>query len=117
MGWRQGDKTSNTSSHSTVLYNLKAFGVPKHHAGHKNQTQMGYGESWKNHAVSRNVRESAVIAKMLDLKAEGLSYRKIADHLNTNSLPTKTGKGKWSSKTVYQILIRVQRKSSSKGNQ
>ncbi|MEI8347219.1 MAG: recombinase family protein [Pseudomonadota bacterium] len=102
------------SSHSTVLQSLKAFGIPKHPAGRKNQSQIAYGEIWENHSVSRNVRETAVVAKMLSLRFEGLSYWKIADHLNANNVPTKTSKGKWSSKTVHQILKRVQQNSSSK---
>jgi hypothetical protein len=96
------------SSHSTVLQSLKAFGIPKHPAGRKSQSQIAYGEMWENHSVSRNVRETAVIAKMLSLKAEGLSYWKVADHLNANNVPTKTGKGQWSAKTVHQIVMRVQ---------
>jgi hypothetical protein len=78
-------------------------------------SQVGYGEMWENHSVSRNVRETAVIAKMLSLRAEGLSYWNIADRLNATGVSTKTGKGGWSSKTVYQIVMRSKMRGASQG--
>ncbi len=46
------------------------------------------------------------IFKMREFKDKGYSYWRIADVMNTMKIPTKTRKGKWHAKTVYNILTK-----------
>ncbi len=49
-------------------------------------------------------RELETINKMENLKAEGFSYHKIADILNTMKVPTKNKGSRWHGTTVMKIL-------------
>lgn len=49
--------------------------------------------------------ETEVITRMRELRGEGLSYRLIADQLNTEGLPAKRG-GRWHQQTVARVLDR-----------
>ena len=53
--------------------------------------------------------EQENIKKMRELRDKGFSYHKIADVFNTLKVPTKTKKGKWYGKTIYQMLNRNRR--------
>ena len=48
--------------------------------------------------------EQATIKLIKNHRRSGKSYQKITDYLNTNSIPTKQGKGKWSVSVVHRIL-------------
>lgn len=50
--------------------------------------------------------EAAVVARMKELKAGRLSLREIADALNAEKAPTRTG-AKWSKMTVKTVLDRA----------
>jgi hypothetical protein len=95
------------SSRSAVMTYLRLFGFPLKRADQKNKSRIAYGEAWRNRQVVVHKKEQELIEKMKKLRAEGLSYWKIADALNVWGIPTKTQKGKWSAKQVHQILIRV----------
>lgn len=49
--------------------------------------------------LSPVIRES-----LIDLRASGMTYKAIAGRLNTDNVPTATGKGRWYPMTVYQAL-------------
>jgi DNA invertase Pin-like site-specific DNA recombinase len=53
-----------------------------------------------------NDAEQALIARISSLRADGLSFGKIADQLNADKVPTKRG-GTWASMTVKKILDRA----------
>jgi len=94
-----------------VVKYLKKFGIALRTADQaKTRSQLGFGEQWRQRQVQVNKREQDLIVKMRNLRAEGLSYWKIADVLNAWGIPTKTKKGKWSAKQVHQILRRVEKK-------
>lgn len=97
------------SSRSAVSAHLKDFGIPirPHDAAHKTSSQLGFGEAWRNRKVVAHKKEQELIGKMRKLRAEGLSYWKVADVLNAWGIPTKTRRGKWSAKQVHQILRRI----------
>ncbi len=50
--------------------------------------------------------ESAVIEMMLAMQADGLSFRAIAERLNSDGVPSKRG-GKWHPTTVVRVLNRA----------
>jgi len=70
----------------------------------KNKTQLGFGEAWKKRQIVASKKEQEIIDKMKKLRAEGLSYWKIADVLNAWGIPTKTRRGRWHARTVQKIL-------------
>jgi hypothetical protein len=45
-----------------------------------------------------------IIRKAHELKARGLSYRKIADALNESGILTISGRGKWQSGSVARLF-------------
>jgi len=51
-----------------------------------------YGYKEHNRHLIPHEEEQAVIAKMQQLRADGLSYNKIAQTLNNESIPTRSGK-------------------------
>ena len=65
---------------------------------------MGFGEAWKKRQLIANKKEQELIEKMKKLRAEGLSFWKIADVFNAWGIPTKTKRGRWHARTVQKIL-------------
>ena len=53
-----------------------------------------------------NDAEQALIARMKAMRADGMSFARIADRLNLDRVPTKRG-GTWASMTVKKILDRA----------
>ncbi len=51
-------------------------------------------------------KEQSVIAHIVTLRGEGLSFGKIADHLNSNGVPTKNKSKGWDRPTIYKIVKR-----------
>lgn len=71
----------------------------------------GYGSpAFGKRAIDKELvtdeREAAVAARMQELRADGESYRQIADQLNTEGLAPKRG-GVWHSMTVSRVLGRL----------
>ena len=62
-----------------------------------------FGYSAEDGKLIPEATEEAVIARMATLRADGVSYNEIANHLNADSVPTKQG-GIWRSQTVKNIL-------------
>lgn len=51
--------------------------------------------------------DAAVLPRIRDLEARGLSLRQIADQLQEDSFPTPGGRGQWSYMAVQRILARA----------
>jgi excisionase family DNA binding protein len=52
----------------------------------------------------RPEHKAAVLARLRELKAEGFSLQAIADRLNTEGVPTLSGRGKWQKGTIANLL-------------
>ena len=46
-------------------------------------------------------------ARILELRAEGITYQGIADRLNSEGIPTSTGTGKWQPTTTRRVALRA----------
>lgn len=99
------------SARSTIVKYLKQHEIPLRPADQESTRRRfpAFGQKRHGIALAIHKREQELIAKMQKLRAEGLSYWKIADVLNAWNIPTKTRKGRWSSKQVHQILKRVEK--------
>ena len=97
------------TSHSTALSALSAAGLngEDRKNGHnvlKGQVPFGYVVA--EHNLVKDPEEQAVIRLARQLRASGLSLRKIAEELNRRLVPTKNN-GIWQANTVKKILDRV----------
>ena len=54
-------------------------------------------------------REQENIQKMKKLRGKGYSYWKIAEVFNSMKIPTKSRKGSWDPKSIYNILMKSDR--------
>lgn len=54
-----------------------------------------------------NPAEQAAIARMVELREEGLSYREVADRLSADGVVTKAGLASWSAKSVWAAVRRA----------
>jgi len=96
------------SSKTTILKYLRLHGIPIRASGKNVRPvrSVGFGQRIVNRQVIAHRKELELIEKMRSLRAEGLSYWKIADVLNAWKVPTKTRKGRWHARSVQQILDR-----------
>jgi Recombinase len=46
----------------------------------------------------------SIVQRLRDLQAQGLSLQKIADRLNSDGVPTLSGKGRWQKGTIGNLL-------------
>lgn len=65
----------------------------------------GYDLADDDRHLVENDTEQSVIHRMADLRATGLSYQAIAEGLNADGIPPKTG-DTWAGNTVRRILLR-----------
>jgi hypothetical protein len=49
-------------------------------------------------------RKAALVARLRELKAQGLTYEAIANQLNVERVPTISGRGHWTGGTVGKLL-------------
>lgn len=92
------------SSRSTVMKYLREAGIPMRDDDRR-IGRPAFGEKKLGGKCVPNKSELHVIDKIKDLKAEGLSDKKIANILHSLKIPTKRG-GKWCRRTVHGILER-----------
>jgi len=97
------------SSRATLIKWMDEFEIPRREVGSNKRRKrgLGYGQKVRKGENVEHKRELANIELMKELKSQGKSYREIADRLNELKVPTKTKKGRWHGKTVYQILQRA----------
>lgn len=94
------------SSRQTVVKYLKATGIPLRQ---DDQTRvLPFGKKWRLHRIAVHEQELATIEKAKQLRAQGLSYDKVAGVMSMMRLKTKTGGTKWYPKTVRDIVLRHQ---------
>lgn len=62
-----------------------------------------YGQKAVDKELTLDEDEAAVLVKMREWQAEGVSIRGIADRLNAEEIPTKRG-GRWHATTVNRLL-------------
>jgi DNA invertase Pin-like site-specific DNA recombinase len=74
--------------------------------GYAGYGSPAFGQQSVNGELVTDDRESAVTARMRDLRAEGMSYQRIADQLNAEGMTSKRG-GAWHSQTVARVLGRT----------
>lgn len=64
-----------------------------------------FGYKLEGAELAQAEQEAAVIAQVLELKAQGLTLQAIADRLNADAIPSKRG-GRWYPTTVKNLLER-----------
>jgi hypothetical protein len=101
--------TETFSSRKTVIKYLGKYGISLRPEDTRKNGPLPFGMRLKRYRLALKRREQAAIEKMKRLRAEGLSYEKIAAVLNTMAIPTKTRKAKWYAKTVREVLLRASR--------
>ncbi|MDX9817500.1 MAG: hypothetical protein RBT16_01205 [Desulfococcus multivorans] len=52
---------------------------------------------------TNNVTREAVLDIILTMREEGATYGKIADHLESENIPTFSRKGKWHAQTIHRV--------------
>jgi excisionase family DNA binding protein len=52
--------------------------------------------------------KAAVLARLRELKARGLSLQAMADRLNAEGMPTLSGRGRWQKGTIGNLLAQVE---------
>ena len=62
-----------------------------------------FGKDRNRERLTENVQEQVVITKMRELRDESLSFRGIAEYLNSNGIASKQGKG-WHASTVRYVI-------------
>ena len=94
------------AARETIAKQLRLFEIPIRNAGSNQNRKRGlaYGKKIKDREIVNYKKEQEVIDKIRELRDQGFSYHKIPDILNVMKVPTKTRKGKWSSKTVWQVI-------------
>ncbi|MEN0059517.1 MAG: recombinase family protein, partial [Bdellovibrio sp.] len=103
-------------SHSTILSNLQRFVIPIRDAkpDHYKRGQVAYGRRTLRSKEIENKRELEVIAKIQNLRSQGVSYWKIAAILNSMNVPTKNRGSRWHPTTVMKILKAREKKEAGK---
>lgn len=69
--------------------------------------QIPYGYQRDGNELMPDPQEQAVLARILDMRQQGMSYHAIARALNAEGVPSKDA-GKWHAMTVRRILQRTQ---------
>ncbi len=95
-----------STARTTVLKYLKVYGIPVRAVGTNQKRRRGiaYGQKNIKRTEVAHKKELEYIERMKKLRSDGYSYGKIAEIFNSMKVPTKSQKGKWHSKTIYQIL-------------
>jgi DNA invertase Pin-like site-specific DNA recombinase len=96
-GYAEFERNIIAERTTAALRHKKAHGEVYNHAP--------YGYIPIDGALVPDAAEQAVIAKMANLRSEGVSYGEIANVLNREKIPTKK-RGTWGAQTVYNILGR-----------
>jgi len=78
-----------------------------------NKGQLGYGERLVNGRVIAHQKELENIDKIKRLREQGHSYWKIADILNSMSIPTKNRGSRWHPTTVMNFCAKKGRQKDS----
>lgn len=94
-------------SRSTVSKYLKKFSIPTLKMGANKRRVRGLSFGAKVLKSGKQVQvndEQRIISAINTWREQGKTYREIAEILNVQGTPTKTGRGRWHGKTIHQIL-------------
>jgi hypothetical protein len=58
--------------------------------------------------LSQQQRKAALLPRLLEMKAQGLSLQKIVDQLTREGIQTLTGDGQWHKRTIGKLLAKTQ---------
>ncbi len=94
-GFAEFERNMIAERTTAALRHKKAHGEVFNHAP--------YGYAAQDGRLVPDATEQAIISRMQVLRAEGLSYSRIADNLNASNVPTKRN-GTWGAQTAKNIL-------------
>lgn len=94
-GFAEFERNMIAERTSAALNYKKSHGEAYNHAP--------YGMDVDDGMLVPNAAEQAVVARMATLRADGVSYSRIADVLNNDGVATKKN-GKWGSQTIKNVL-------------
>ena len=93
-------------SRTSISDALRALGVKKET---RKSPALCYGEKFIGNKRVPHKGEQKTISKMIELRKQCYSYKRIAEYLNDKSIPTKLG-GSWYPSTVKDIVKRELKK-------
>lgn len=91
---------------SSISDAIRALGIKKDEI---KSPLLRYGEKLSGTTRVAHKGEQKIINKMIALREQGLSFKKISEYLNDNNIPTKLG-GSWYPSTVKSIVNRELKK-------
>lgn len=68
--------------------------------------KIPFGYEREDGRLIQEAQENKALKLMKTMRADGLSYHKIAKYLNEEQIPTKKKNGRWHASTVREILLR-----------
>lgn len=92
---------------STVSKHLKKLGIPTYGMGQNKKRVRGVSYGGKVLITGQTIKlstEQKTLSAIRIWRSQDKTFREIADLLNVQGIPTKTGRGKWHGKTIQQIL-------------
>lgn len=94
------------SSKAAVRAALKRFNIPlrEPHKPHGRIGQPKYGQQIRSGRAAPHIAERQMIETIQDLRAQGLSLRKIAHFLSSMGVPTKKRGKSWHPEMINRIL-------------
>lgn len=93
------------SSRQTVVKYLKEFGINLQ-AEDQTLGPLAFGKKWRNGQVVNYSQEQRAIETVKKLRAQGMSYGKIAAVMTNAGIKTKSGWTPWYAKTNRDIILR-----------
>lgn len=93
-------------SRTSISDALRELGIQKET---RKSPSLCFGEKFVGNKRFLHKGEQKVISKMIDLREQGYSFKKISEYLNDNNIPTKLG-GSWYPSTVKDIIKRELKK-------
>jgi IS30 family transposase len=93
-------------SRSTIQKNLKRADVRLRAPGHNygNPAQLKFGYKKREGKVIPHEGERLIVEAIKDFRADGLTYRQIAQRMTALNIPTKNGKVKWHPMMIKRII-------------
>lgn len=95
-----------------IRLRMNAGKAKKREAGGYVAGQPPYGYRADGHDLVPNLAEQRQVQRMKRWRRDGLSFRQIADRLNTEGVPARGG-GKWHPPTVQRVVERPARRKAS----
>lgn len=94
------------SSKKTVVKWLQGLSIPLKPEDIPATSQTPYGFKRVHGRLVSDAKEEQNVQRLLELKKKGLTYREIAETMNSLKIHPRKSGGKWHLKTIYKILSR-----------